>query len=114
MQVKTGLLQKGCVLFPLRRFSGHHRRSKKYERGEIDLFAVYCPDSDRIYLMRSETKLNQGRLRVEQTKSNQQQKICWSDKFEFEVFLGNLRKDLVELVGLEPTTFALPAQRSSN
>ncbi len=72
VQVKTGLLQKGCVLFPLRRFSGHNRRAKKYQRGEIDLFAVYCPENDKIYLMSAETELNQGRFRVEQTKNNQQ------------------------------------------
>ncbi len=114
VQVKTGLLQKGCVVFPLRRFSGRNRRVKKYQRGEIDLFAVYCPENDKIYLMHSETDLHQGRFRVEHTNNNQQQKIRWADEFEFDVFLENLRKDLVELVGLEPTTFALPAQRSSN
>lgn len=104
VQVKTGLLQKGCVLFPLRHFSGHNRQSKKYQRGEIDLFAVYCPENNKIYLAHAETEMHQGRFRVEDTKNNQQRNIRWSDEFEFDVFLEKLRKDLVELRGIEPLT----------
>ena len=37
----------------------------------------------------------------------------WANEFEFEVFLESLRKELVEPVGLEPTTSAMPSQRSA-
>lgn len=41
VQVKTGRLRDGCILFPLRRFSGHSGKGKRYVAGEIDLFAIY-------------------------------------------------------------------------
>lgn len=104
VQVKTGVLQKGCVVFRLRRFSGYNRGARKYQKGEIDLFAVYCPENDKIYLAHAETEMPQGRLRVEDTKNNQQRNIRWCDEFEFDVFLEKLREDLVELRGLEPLT----------
>src|SRR5262245_847893 len=50
VQVKTGRLRAGCVLFPTRRFSAHRaQKSKGYREDEIDVFAVYCPDNDKIY-----------------------------------------------------------------
>jgi hypothetical protein len=110
VQVKTGRLRNGCIIFPMRRFSGHigkeqkYGNGRKYQAGEIDLFAVYCPDNDAIHLIPAELgqERSEGRLRVVNTKNNQQQKIHWADEFELEVFLGKLREGLVELRGLEP------------
>jgi hypothetical protein len=53
--------------------------------------------------------LAEGRLRICPTKNNQQRKIRW----EFEIYIKRLERK-VELVGFEPTTSAMPLQRSSN
>ncbi len=103
VQVKTGRLRKGCILFPTMRFSGHRGTGKSYSEGEIDLFAVYCPDNEKIYTF-PPGDLTEGRLRHSETRNNQQQKIRWAKDYEFELHLGNLRKEMVELRGLEPLT----------
>lgn len=115
VQVKTGRLRNGCVIFSLLRHSGRHGKGRKYEKNEFDLFAVYCPDNDQAYLLPATLgqRQNEGRLRVEPTKNNQQRKIRQADEFVFEVFLGKLKDDLVELRGLEPLASAMPLQRSS-
>ncbi len=115
VQVKTGRLRGGCVLFPAQRINGHHGTKRyKYDEGEIDLFAVYCPDNEQIYLVPTLGDLAEGRLRIDATKNNQQQLIRWAKDFEFETFLCNLGREEVELVGLEPTASTLPVLRSSN
>ncbi len=99
VQVKTGRLRMGVVLFPVRRFSGHLGRegkykSRKYDEGEIDLFAVHCPDNDSIYLIPAQLgiEITAGRLRVTSTKNNQQQKIRWASDFEFAAVWEKLKE----------------------
>ena len=114
VQVKTGRLRNGCVLFSAQRINGHHgTRRFKYTDDEFDLFGVYCPDNDGKYLVPRLGELAEGRLRICATKNNQQQQIRWAIEFEFEEYLKKLKKE-VELVGLEPTASAMPSQRSSN
>lgn len=51
-----------------------------------------------------------------ETKNNQQQNVRWAKDYTFASHieeLGRMRKEM-ELVGLEPTTSAMPSQRSSN
>lgn len=92
VQVKTGRLRNGCVLFAAQRISGHSGvRRQPYAAGDFDLFAVYCPDNDRIYLLPMLEGLAEGRLRVNKTGNNQRQKIRWADEFEFETRLADLK-----------------------
>jgi PD-(D/E)XK endonuclease len=91
VQVKTGRLRGGCVLFPAQRIYGQHGTKRhKYDEGEIDLFAVYCQENDAVYLVPTLGALAEGRLRVSSTKNNQQQHVRWAEDFEFETFLKNL------------------------
>ena len=91
VQVKTGRLREGCVLFAAQRINGHHGTKRyKYEEGEIDLFAVYCQENELVYLVPTLGALTEGRLRVSSTKNNQQQNMRWAKDFEFETFLKNL------------------------
>jgi hypothetical protein len=91
VQVKTGRLRGGRVLFPSQRINGHHgTRRHKYDEGEIDLFAVYCQENETVYLVPTLGALTEGRLRVSSTKNNQRQNIRWAKDFEFETFLKNL------------------------
>jgi PD-(D/E)XK endonuclease len=91
VQVKTGRLRQGCVLFPAQRINGHYGTKRhKYDEGEIDLFAVYCQENEAVYLVPTLGALAEGRLRVSSTKNNQQQNVRWAKDFEFETFLKNL------------------------
>ena len=91
VQVKTGRLRGGCVLFPAQRIYGHHGTTRhKYDEGDIDLFAVYCRENDMVYFVPTLGALAEGRLRLSSTKNNQQQRVRWAKEFEFEVFLKNL------------------------
>src|SRR5215510_13861121 len=47
VQVKTGRLRGGCILFPAQRIYGRNGTKRhKYDEGEIDLFAVYCLENE--------------------------------------------------------------------
>jgi hypothetical protein len=114
LQVKTGRLRNDCVLFAAQRINGHHGSKRyKYRGGEFDFYAVYCPDNEKLYLIPMLGDLAEGRLRLCPTKNNQQQKVRWASEFEFEIYIKRFGKE-VELVGFEPTTSAMPLQRSSN
>lgn len=73
VQCKTGVLRHGCVIFRLYSISGHDTRTKPYA-GQADAFGVYCPQTDRSYLVPM-TALGRCRffatLRVEPTKNGQ-------------------------------------------
>lgn len=50
VQCKTGMLKSGSILFRLFSVSGHTTRAKPY-KGQVDAFGVYCPQTDRSYLV---------------------------------------------------------------
>jgi hypothetical protein len=84
VQCKTGRYRSGSV-----RFRTHSTRSNRrgvftrnYD-GEIDLFAVYCPDLDRAYAVPVEVaSRGECALRVDPTANNQSKKIRWAADFE--------------------------------
>jgi hypothetical protein len=84
VQCKTGRLRNGSVVFQTR--SVRANRIGWYARGyggEIDLFAVYCPELDRLYAVPVEVApLGGGRLRVEPAANNQSRGIRWAADFE--------------------------------
>jgi hypothetical protein len=64
VQVKTGRLVAGSVRFPTCSLTGGRRDY----RGEIELFADYCPDNDQLYLVPVEDLgISRASLRVEPT-----------------------------------------------
>ena len=105
VQVKTGRLRNGYVIFPIQRFSGH-QKGRRYDPTEFDLFAVYCPDNDPVYAIDFSVSMAEGRLRCAQTRYNQQQRIRWASEFEFGGHIEKLGEEMrkVELRGLEPLT----------
>ncbi len=82
VQVKTGCLKDGYVLF--RTVSVHsqgaHRRT--YE-GEVDFFAVYCPDNQRVYLVPADPLPREmASLRLTAPRNGQTHGIRWARDFE--------------------------------
>lgn len=54
VQCKTGRLRRGAIRFNTCSTYGHHQRPGNARRGyhgEIDYFAVFCPDTERVYLV---------------------------------------------------------------
>lgn len=101
IQVKTGRLRDGCILFRAFRNSGPNGRGLTYDVGDYDYLVIYCCDLDRIFAMPFVDYLQQGRLRYENTKNNQIEKIRWANDHTFEQHIEKLKSE-VELRGLEP------------
>src|SRR5437773_163957 len=71
VQCKTGRLRDGVVRFAVCSTYGHHRHpltAKRTYRGEVDFFAVYCPETAGVYLVPIEdlsTTSTQAYMRVD-------------------------------------------------
>lgn len=92
IQCKTGRLRKGAVLFNTSSFTYHHPKyagrgtvqhcSRGYDE-DAELFAVYCRDNRRVYLVPVEdVPASGGSLRVEPTKNGQHNGIRWAAQYE--------------------------------
>lgn len=87
VQCKTGRLRKGAVVFNVCSSYAHHRSplvEKRSYHGEIDLFAVYCPETAGVYLVPI-THLpvqHRGALRVDPPKNNQFDRIRLAADYE--------------------------------
>jgi hypothetical protein len=80
LQCKTGRLRNGAVRFPTCSSYAHHPNPKVRERdymGEVDYFAVYCPETAGVYLVPMDGLPNrrQGALRVDPSRNNQRRRI---------------------------------------
>jgi hypothetical protein len=76
----------------MQKFSGHNGKRQSYKAGELDLFAIYCPENRQIYLMGFCEVLTQGRLRCLETKNHQNEKIRWGKDYLFETQIGAIRE----------------------
>jgi hypothetical protein len=88
VQVKTGRLFRGAVCFRPHRLraakkeTGWKRRVKDY-RGEVDLFGVYCPDNESVYLVPIDVVPGPAicTLRVRPAKNNQSKRVRWAKEY---------------------------------
>jgi PD-(D/E)XK endonuclease len=89
VQCKTGRLRSGAVTFNVCSSYAHHpnpRVLKRTYEGEVDYFAVFCPETRRAYLIPiAELPLKrQGRLRVDPPRNNQRLGIRFAADFEIQ------------------------------
>jgi len=95
VQVKTGKLEGGCVVYNSRR----HRGSKydtfsRYREGEIEVFAVWCPENQQLFAVPAMHPFTvEGRLRIQETKNFQEKKIKWAREFSWEQHINQLRDE---------------------
>jgi hypothetical protein len=89
IQCKTGRLLNGVIKFAACSTIYHHpnRASgqpyRHHYRGEADLFGVYCPETDGVYLVPvDEVGIRQGSLRIEPTANNQASNVRWASQYE--------------------------------
>jgi hypothetical protein len=84
VQCKTAwLIPRGCLAFHCR--STDHGRGRRPYDGLADLFAVYLPPRDSIYLVPLDgVAAHRGRLRLEPTKNSQQRGVRFASEFEID------------------------------
>ena len=82
VQVKTGRLRKGAILFACYSSHGHRGGGLRRYTGEIDVFGAYCADVDGVYLIPAGDVAAWGwSLRVESTKNGQAKKVRWASRY---------------------------------
>jgi PD-(D/E)XK endonuclease len=87
IQCKTGRLRRGAIQFNVCSTYGHHQRPGNVRRGydgEIDYFAVFCPDNDGVYLVPfGELQVRtQAALRVEPSRNRQTRNVRLAGDYE--------------------------------
>lgn len=85
IQIKTGRIRNGIIVFPT--CSSYYHRGGKHKnyRGQIDFFGVYCPDNDKVYLISiGDVGKISASLRIEETKNKQVKNVRWAKDYEIE------------------------------
>jgi PD-(D/E)XK endonuclease len=87
VQCKTGRLRSGAVRFSTCSFYGHHANPASLSRdyhGEIDFFAVYCPETTGVYLVPIDGPpvRRQGALRVDPPRNGRRSGIRFANDYE--------------------------------
>jgi hypothetical protein len=87
VQCKTGRLRAGAVRWATCSFYGHHPNPRTRQRdyhGQVDYFAVFCPDTGKVYLVPIDDLpvRRQAALRVEPTKNGQKKGIRLAERYE--------------------------------
>lgn len=85
VQVKTGRLVRGGTVIEYTCASSHAHRggpSRPYF-GEIDYLAVYCPGTQRVYLLpEKELTATRAHLRLSPPQNNMSKTIRWAARYE--------------------------------
>src|SRR5215213_5163569 len=93
VQVKTAIFEKGCILCRTRRRNASYDRTmRRYEKGEVDYFAIYCPRFDELYVMSfEEAAKGSVSLRTEPTLNKQEKYIRWAKDYSWEKHVAELK-----------------------
>lgn len=77
VQCKTGRMKGGCLVFNSR--STDHGRGPGTYLGLADMFGVYCPERDSVYLVPvADVPTSKPHLRIEPASNNQQRGIRYA------------------------------------
>lgn len=87
VQVKTGRLRAdGAVLFPTCSSQAHRGRGTQAYRGQCDLFAVYCPETEETYLLPvCAAGMRSCSLRVRPALNRQARGVRWAADYRVGV-----------------------------
>jgi len=92
VQCKRAWPLQGCVVFNAR--STDHGRGPQTYVGLADIFGVYFPPAEAVYLVPIEAVASfEGRLRLEPTRNNQKRLIRFAAEFEIERWSRESLKD---------------------
>jgi PD-(D/E)XK endonuclease len=104
VQCKTAWPRQGCIIFNSR--STDHGRGPRSYVGLADIFGVYFPPNQAVYLVPIDAVAQfEGRLRLEPTLNNQRRKIRPAVDFEIDRWTADSLRDMVrgEIGRDEPT-----------
>lgn len=92
IQVKTGWLRKGCILYKTQRRvrEAHPYATRRYMESEVDYFAIYYPLTDSIYVVPFKMWSGSGCLRLDSVRNGQQKLIRWASDFTWEKHIEEL------------------------
>ena len=120
IQCKTGRLRNGSIWFPTCSTTFHNSRpggAKPYisdYRGSADVFGIYCPELDKVYLVPvDDVGTRDGCIRVEPTRNNQARKIRWAGQYELDAGLAQSVEHSIcnrKAVGSIPTPGSNPLE----
>jgi hypothetical protein len=87
VQCKTGRLREGAIRFAVCSCYGHHRNpqtSRRNYEGEVDYFAVYCPETTGVYMVPIDDVPLKATayLRVEPPRNNQSKRIRYAADYQ--------------------------------
>jgi hypothetical protein len=87
VQCKTGRLRQGAVTFATASTYAHHKNPRVIRRtyqGEVDFFAVFCPETGGVYLVPIEDvpTASFARLRVEPSRNRQERFVRHAAPYE--------------------------------
>jgi hypothetical protein len=84
LQVKCGWLKNGAICFNTASLAYHIGGRARPYVGEIDLFAVYCPQTSKVYLVPigDVATGRQASLRVAPAANSQVKGIRWARDYE--------------------------------
>jgi hypothetical protein len=85
IQVKTARCESdgSSICFNVSSTNGSTRQRTSYSKDQIDYFAAYCPENDKIYLVSiGNAGINKIRLRLKPTVNNQQENVRWAKDYE--------------------------------
>ena len=103
IQVKTGrLLGRDRIKFMTRSKFNHRGAKGRGYHGEADYFAIYCPQTDGVYLVPvSDFGSGDGSLRLTPTRNGQAKGVRWARSYQ-----------LAPREGFEPPALEVEAPRS--
>lgn len=88
IQVKTGRLRDGKIIFPIKSTRGHRGKRCESYVSHIEYIMVYCPDYPEILLIDINDikmlKNGEWYLRVKTSKSNRSKNINWVYDYHFD------------------------------
>ncbi len=94
VQVKTATYERGCILCRTRRRNASYPRTmRRYEKGEVDYFAIYCPQLNEVYAISfADAKATAASLRIQPAGNNQEKHVRWARDYSWERHIAELKR----------------------
>ena len=79
VQVKTGWLSDGRILYKARRKGGLNWKSeRKYNPGDVDWFVIFVPELNQLYAVPADGHVAEGSLRINDPRNKQFKNVRWA------------------------------------
>ena len=83
VQVKTGRVRGGVIRYSCSSSHAHRGGTLRPYFGQIDYLAVYCPETEKVYILpEKELTATRAHLRLLPTRNNMKKTIRWASDFE--------------------------------